>query len=222
MRLHSIYKKGQCVPACKMCNYMKLDLDYNVFISICYHIAVFNKKMNGALIYNAFRDYNNVMSYSDFVSRAKNKFNAEFCLSKDEYNKFIMQDCYICGKKAHENHKNSIDRFDNSIDYIKTNIRPCCTTCNYMKKNLDYNIFIDKCHKIAVNFENVINEFEVDIIEDNLSVQVQNNNVNKMTKEDKEKRRIELKKTREQQFIENNTDEKLKERAKEIAEKKTR
>jgi hypothetical protein len=45
------------------------------------------------------------------------------------------ESCYLCGKEENETHKNGIDRFDNTKGYTEENIRSCCVSCNYMKKD---------------------------------------------------------------------------------------
>lgn len=218
VRLHYVYINDECVSACKMCNEMKINLDYTVFINICYHISVFNNKIEGKLMPEIFKDYNTVTNFDKFKHRSIKKFNLKFELSKEEYNKFILQNCYICGKTATENHKNSIDRFNNNIGYTKLNMRPCCTTCNYLKGELEYDIFINKCYKIACVFKDGLEEFKINFEKDNFTIVVRDVNLNKMTKEEYKKMKIESKVIRKERFVKKNTDEKLKERAIKIAE----
>jgi hypothetical protein len=48
---------------------------------------------------------------------------------------------------------NGIDRVDNEKGYIKNNLVPCCSTCNYMKRMMGIDEFIKHCNKIA-RFQN--------------------------------------------------------------------
>jgi hypothetical protein len=43
---------------------------------------------------------------------------------------------------------NGVDRVDSNGDYVKDNCVPCCTTCNRMKMDMSYNIFIKHIIKI--------------------------------------------------------------------------
>jgi len=46
---------------------------------------------------------------------------------------------------------NGIDRINNSLGYINGNMAPCCKTCNYMKRTMTQEYFIDMCRKIHMN-----------------------------------------------------------------------
>ena len=141
-----IYSLENCVPCCKMCNYMKCALDKELFICICEHITSFNKlNENGRLFEEAFYDY--TPNYSSYKNNAERR-NINFEITKDEFSFKITEPCYICGKKNSPIHKNGIDRFDSKDSYNSTNIRSCCGTCNYMKKDYDYDKFIEKCKQI--------------------------------------------------------------------------
>ena len=69
-----------------------------------------------------------------------------FELTLDEFSKIISEPCYYCGENGY-----GIDRLDNSIGYLKINIVPCCSMCNYMKNNYTKNEFINQCIKIVKN-----------------------------------------------------------------------
>jgi len=61
---------------------------------------------------------------------------------------------------------NGIDRVDNSCGYVTNNIEPCCRTCNFMKKDLNYDIFINKLIDIYHNNELFDESILPDIIEE--------------------------------------------------------
>lgn len=42
-----------------------------------------------------------------------------------------------------------LDRVDNSLGYILTNVVSCCAICNRMKLTLTYCAFIEKCRRIS-------------------------------------------------------------------------
>ncbi len=83
------------------------------------------------------------MTYNLQVYNA-NKRNKEHFLTKDEYDSLKNSKCYICK----EQNSNGIDRVDNNIGYILDNCKGCCSTCNYMKKDLDLQKFKDHLEKM--------------------------------------------------------------------------
>ncbi len=84
--------------------------------------------------------------YTVYERNAKLK-RVFFDLTFDEFMTFWQKPCYYCGAKIESI---GLDRMDNDLGYTTDNIVPCCTTCNYLKKNLfDSDGFIDHCSKIA-------------------------------------------------------------------------
>lgn len=53
--------------------------------------------------------------------------------------------CHLCGRTP----AFGIDRIDSSIGYESSNVRPCCTSCNMMKKDLELDAF--KLHVAFIN-----------------------------------------------------------------------
>jgi hypothetical protein len=69
-------------------------------------------------------------------------------LSYEEFKEIIKLPCYLCGES--EDHKfNGIDRINTEEDYTKTNCRPCCSMCNFMKSTYDLESFLWQCAKIT-------------------------------------------------------------------------
>lgn len=103
--------------------------------------------------------------FSQYKHHAKRK-NREFTLTKEEFKKITQSNCFYCGgipqqfyanwkstmtKEGIENSKytyNGIDRVDNSIGYIKSNVVPCCKTCNAAKGTLSIQEFMKWINKI--------------------------------------------------------------------------
>ena len=204
------YNKNNCVPCCKTCNNMKICLDFNVFINRCYHISIYNKFIEGKLQPEIFKDYDLHTNYNKYKSRADKK-NLSFEICEEYFGELTQMNCYICGKKPTMKHKNGIDRLDNTKGYIINNCKSCCSNCNYMKKNLDYTVFLEKCKSISYNFEETIDKLLVDIENDNLDIII-NVNVNKMTKNEKDIRQKEIITERVNNTKNNNTESKIKER----------
>jgi len=166
------YTPENCVSACTLCNYLKHAMPVDLFFQRIEHILTHLGKIQGKLHPDAFP---NVLSgdYDTFERNAIDR-NLEFHLSRTEFAEIIKNKCYLCGKEPqgftesvgrgksaifrkddvgvlHENrvnHRNGIDRFDNSLGYTMDNARPCCSTCNIMKNRFSYADMIEKFEKI--------------------------------------------------------------------------
>ena len=76
--------------------------------------------------------------------------NIDWYLS-DEYAKELFKmPCHYCGYSSSTN-LNGIDRKYNDIGYIPSNCVPCCCRCNFAKRTLAYEEFIDLCTRVAKN-----------------------------------------------------------------------
>jgi len=96
--------------------------------------------------------------YDKYKRGAINR-NYNFELTKEEFRNIILSNCHYCGVKplqtiyGKNNGKflyNGIDRVDNAIGYVNTNVVACCTMCNRMKGILDYFEFLNKINQIYV------------------------------------------------------------------------
>lgn len=54
----------------------------------------------------------------------------------------ITSACHYCGFKGEINEM-GIDRKDSLLGYVPRNCLPCCITCNFAKRNLPYDTFLD-------------------------------------------------------------------------------
>jgi hypothetical protein len=61
--------------------------------------------------------------------------------------KLLMEPCHYCGITSTENN-DSLSGLDR-VGYSISNVVPCCTMCNMMKRELNYSDFIAKCTQIA-------------------------------------------------------------------------
>ena len=150
-RLDSDSNKGyimsNCVSCCEMCNFMKGCLGPNIFINRVEHMTTHLKLFQGNLHPEDYKDIANV-NYSDYKLRANRK-ELEFDLSKSFFNEKIKEPCYLCGKQISTTHKNGLDRFDSDIGYIEKNVNSCCGNCNMIKRDYNYDDFINKCKLIC-------------------------------------------------------------------------
>lgn len=88
--------------------------------------------------------------YKMYQRNAK-KSNRVFSLSLEEFSGFWQQPCFYCGGEILTV---GIDRINNDIGYIKTNVVACCNTCNLMKRTLNQKDFIAQCRQILKNLSN--------------------------------------------------------------------
>jgi hypothetical protein len=140
------YNICNCVSCCKHCNYMKNSLGVYIFVERCKYILIHKGLIKENQIPSNISDTARC-GYLEYERRTE-KRGMELFIDEDEFNKIISGDCYICGKKNSKTHQNGIDRYDNNIGYVFENCKPCCGECNYMKKNLDYDFFINHLVKI--------------------------------------------------------------------------
>ena len=67
----------------------------------------------------------------------------------------IKMDCHYCGKPPSKPHRkcetflyNGLDRVDNSVGYVESNVVPCCFICNRMKGALATKDFLEHLNNI--------------------------------------------------------------------------
>lgn len=121
------YSRENILPACSQCNMMKMDMKYTCFLALCCdlarHFEVPSHKVT--MTYTVQRP-----TYATFVRRARRrKLDVE--LSQDQVETIFCEPCYICGTE----NSGGVDREDSNIGYTAQNCRPCCSTCNYLKKD---------------------------------------------------------------------------------------
>lgn len=94
--------------------------------------------------------------FNSYRWRAMNK-KIEFALTKEDFNEIVRKNCHYCGQSPKFNNStpaetfNGIDRKDNKIGYNQDNSLPCCTICNFLKKDYDYYAFLNLIEKINKN-----------------------------------------------------------------------
>jgi hypothetical protein len=87
--------------------------------------------------------------YKFYKNRAEN-MRIEWSLTIDEFKQMITEKCHYCGYKQ-EGEWNGIDRKDNNKGYLKENCVTCCTMCNMIKSDIDYNRFYKMVMHIVSN-----------------------------------------------------------------------
>lgn len=82
----------------------------------------------------------------------------DFKLSKASFVELIHQPCYYCGGVDQRQNRttkevfdlNGVDRVDNSIGYIEGNCVPCCSMCNYAKKDNSHSAFLSWVRRVFI------------------------------------------------------------------------
>lgn len=103
----------------------------------------------------AFNNY-----YEHTYKAAAKRRGLVFKLTKDEFRALTQQNCFYCGSQPREIKRptgtltstclaNGIDRVDNQIGYVMTNVVPCCFDCNHAKATLSQKQFLELANKVA-------------------------------------------------------------------------
>lgn len=95
--------------------------------------------------------------FSNYLCKAKRR-NLEFSLTENEFGKLTKENCYYCGKipsNIHGNKKfkgdyiyNGLDRVDNNLGYILSNVVPSCKNCNLAKRLLTEQQFFEMIKRV--------------------------------------------------------------------------
>jgi hypothetical protein len=85
--------------------------------------------------------------FQSYKKSAK-KRGLSFKLTFSEFLSFGGKDCNYCGE---EFDRIRLDRIDNSIGYIITNVTPCCFMCNKIKGSQRQDAFMNKIEKIYLH-----------------------------------------------------------------------
>jgi len=150
------YVINNIVPCCTICNIIKGALDIDVFYKRVIHILTHVGKIDGCKFSDIFPKSESA-SYDSYKRRADMK-GLDFDLTLNDFFNLIKKDCYLCGIKSDNSHRNGIDRKDSSLGYKHDNCYPCCSECNYMKNNYSYELFIEKLYMIYIfQHDNIIN-----------------------------------------------------------------
>lgn len=84
----------------------------------------------------------------DRYARCAKKRGQEMNLSLDFFKRHVGSNCHYCGDKLK---KVGFDRIDNSIGYTESNVVVCCVDCNFMRRLIKYDDFLNRISRIYHN-----------------------------------------------------------------------
>lgn len=96
--------------------------------------------------------------YRQYIHNADMR-DIEFDLTFDEWYPLTQANCIYCGKPPSSIYKpngyklqwiyNGVDRIDNRYGYSIANCASCCKVCNYAKRELTTQEYIDHCQRVV-------------------------------------------------------------------------
>ena len=153
------YTTENSVSACGMCNCMKSNLDFSDWIQICGNIVYhhFGSETAGMEIQHEISYPRSSMGWSDYEKRIKDHSTKCFYvpdITIDFFVKTSSSPCYYCQMPPNVSESQTVgmDRVDSSIGYVQSNIVPCCSLCNRMKRDYDQLTFLNQCYNIIKHF----------------------------------------------------------------------
>jgi hypothetical protein len=91
--------------------------------------------------------------------KAAKERNLIFDLERDTFRKIITSNCIYCGAEPRQVcyrsdlnggfSYNGIDRVNNKLGYIISNVVPCCETCNKAKRDLTLDVFMSWINRLV-------------------------------------------------------------------------
>jgi hypothetical protein len=144
------YELSNVVSCCKYCNIMKNTKSCDIFKEVIIHL--YNTLvMNNSPNYDnhTYFEISNNKTYNTYKSSSYTR-HISFQIDSDTFYNTIKLSCYYC--KLFPEGCNGIDRLNSNGPYDKSNIVPCCKTCNSMKNDLSIECFKSKIHNIYKKF----------------------------------------------------------------------
>lgn len=88
----------------------------------------------------------NICKYHSTIEQLE-KRKKSLSITRDQFFKLLYEPCTYCGSKENI----GVDRSNNDIGYTYENCVACCSTCNYMKGELNMNDFLNHVKKIRAH-----------------------------------------------------------------------
>ena len=128
------YELENCVSCCGLCNMMKWAFHPLFFVKLCKIISGF--EVPSSSFYETWKEYyiSRPASYYKSKNIAEKDRKFPFHITKEQWLNIVHQPCYLCGFQSKRGI--GLDRVDsNKHEYTIDNVKPCCYTCNVLKKN---------------------------------------------------------------------------------------
>jgi hypothetical protein len=91
--------------------------------------------------------------YKKSIVKRSKKLGMQYDLDLESFIKLIKSECFYCGKQPNHAFKdrisnavlicNGIDRVNNNMGYLKSNVVTCCYTCNMAKGTRNFQDYIN-------------------------------------------------------------------------------
>lgn len=136
------YLKDNVLPCCCHCNMARGNrFSPEGFISHCRAISAWRNGL-GCIIpeHPGWK----ARTFSEFASKAQ-KRKIAVNITNETMLALFGEPCHFCGVTP----AGGIDRKENNIGYLDDNCLSCCKICNQVKRNLDYDTFVSKCHQVV-------------------------------------------------------------------------
>lgn len=128
------YSDGNTAPCCATCNAMKGPNDVDVFIDNIRRVF----RHSGEISVGGGGERKRLPAFGGRAElRAAPAKEKRDELTLEEQIEIWSSPCYLCGRAP----SFGIDRVDAGGNYTSENSRPCCSDCNYMKKDLSLDDF---------------------------------------------------------------------------------
>lgn len=72
--------------------------------------------------------------------------NYKWAITRKEFESFWQKPCYYCGTEIETI---GLDRINNDLGYIKSNLVPCCSVCNRAKDTMTAEEYIEHCRRVS-------------------------------------------------------------------------
>lgn len=123
--------------------------------SRCYQRQRSNDPSTSTKTFQRYRIYSKTPKRKFLQARQRfstGKRRIQFLLTFKEYLSLIKNPCFYCNSKIDEMGL-GLDRVDNSIGYMITNVVSCCNICNRMKSILPFDFFLNRLKSVYNNLK---------------------------------------------------------------------
>lgn len=138
--LEDFYKNGSGKgyrKICKKCFNQEAHKNKNSTLNKYWLTPEYKRARNSRLSYR----------YSKYAENAK-KRSLNFDLTIEEFEKLTSKRCHYCEEYSLDYKFCGLDRKDSDRGYEASNVVPCCSFCNFLKRNVPYEEFLKRIKKI--------------------------------------------------------------------------